>query len=183
MGYQRTTYTVDDIDAAVTELSQRSGVQVEDLDTLRDYKTKLNQINQKLAMFLTPADTICPALGFYAEMTKEDISISKSIYDGMNKCFDKVADVNERDIDIVPDAGLANIASYLKALFGDKGPYDLQITDDVGNSLLGMWKCDSNNAAVKTWKTVLQKLDTFCKTTRKDCMFIADGPRPLVLQG
>ena len=183
MGYQRTIYTVDDIDAAVTDLSQRSGVQVEDLDTLRDYKTKLNQINQKLAMFLTPADTVCPALGFYAEMTKEDISISKSIYDGMNKCFDKVADVNERDIDIVPDAGLANIASYLKALFGDKGPYDLQITDDVGNSLLGMWKCDSNNAAVKTWKTVLQKLDTFCKTTRKDCMFIADGPRPLVLQG
>ena len=128
-------------------------------------------------------DTIAPSLGFYAEMTKEDISISKSIYDGMNKSFEKVEDINQLDIDIIPDAGLANIASYLKALYGDKGAYDLQITDDVGNSLLGMWKCNSNNAAVKTWKTVEQKLDNFCKNVRKDCMFIADGPRPLVLAG
>ena len=65
-------------------------------------------------------------------MTKKDISISKSILDGMNKCFDKVEDINKLDIDIVPDAGVANIASYLTAIFGDKGPYDLSITDDLG---------------------------------------------------
>jgi phage tail sheath protein FI len=33
------------------------------------------------------------------------------------------------------------------------------------------------------WKTVEMKLDNFCKNIRKDCMFIADGLRPLVLQG
>lgn len=116
-------------------------------------------------------------------MVKEDISIDKSIYDGINKCFSKVEDINERAIDIVCDAGIANIASYLKAIYGNKGEYDLAIADDLGNSLLGMWKCTSNNAAVRTWKAVEQKYDNFCKNVRKDCMFIADGLRPLVLAG
>lgn len=40
------------------------------------------------------SDTVAPSLGFYQEMTKEEISITKSIYDGMGKCFDKVEDVN-----------------------------------------------------------------------------------------
>ena len=84
-----------------------------------------------------------------------NISISKSIFDGMNKALDKVSDINERDIDIVCDAGLANIASYLKAIYGDKGPYDLTVTDDLGNSLLGMWKAvNPTDAPVKIWKTV-----------------------------
>ena len=123
-------------------------------------------------------------LGLYTPMTKKDISVSKSILDGINKCFDKVSDINERDIDIVPDAGVSNIASYIKAIFGEKGPYDLQITDDLGNSLLGMWTCKkAPDAHVKMWKTVLLKNDNFCKNIRKDCMFIADGLRPLVLQG
>ena len=123
-------------------------------------------------------------LGLYSPMTKKDISISKSILDGMNKCFDKVSDINLLDIDIVPDAGVANIASYIKAIFGEKGPYDLQITDDLGNSLLGMWTCKkATDAPVKMWKTVLMKNDNFCKNIRKDCMFVADGLRPLVLQG
>jgi hypothetical protein len=128
-------------------------------------------------------DTVCPSMGFFSALTKKDISISKSIYDGLNKVFEKNQDILERQIDIVPDAGIANIASYLKAIYGDKGEYDLGVTDDLGNSLLGMWKCDSNNTAIKTWKTVEQKFDNFCKNIRKDCMFIADGPRPLVLSG
>ena len=129
-----------------------------------------------------PSQGAC--LGLYSPMTKKDISISKSILDGMNKCFEKVEDVVKLDIDIVPDAGLANIASYIKAIFGDKGPYDLSITDDLGNSMLGMWTCKkATDAHVKMWKTIEMKHDNFCKNVRKDCMFIADGLRPLVIQG
>ena len=58
------------------------------------------------------------------------------------------------------------------------------MTDDLGNSMLGLWKCkDPTSPAVKMWRTVEQKLDNFCKNVRKDCMFVADGLRPLVLQG
>lgn len=129
-----------------------------------------------------PAQGAC--LGLYSPMTKKDISVTKSILDGLNKCFDKAADINQLDIDIVPDAGVSNIASYIKAIFGEKGPYDLAITDDLGNSLLGMWTCKkATDAPVKMWKTVLMKYDNFCKNIRKDCMFTADGLRPLVLQG
>ena len=149
------------------------------LDSARDYLLQLQRyINQ-----LDSNSVTAPSLGFYTPMTKETISIDKSIYDGINKSFEKVEDVNKLDIDVIPDAGLANIASYLKAIYGNKGEYDLGVTDDMGNSLLGMWRCDSNNAAIKIWKTVEQKLDNFCKNVRKDCMFIADGPRPLVLAG
>lgn len=133
-------------------------------------------------LIATPSDGA--SLGFYTSMTAKDISISKSILDGMNKCFDQVEDINKLDIDIVPDAGLANIASYIKAIFGDKGPYDLTITDDIGNSLLKMWKCKkATDDPVKMWKTIEMKHDNFCKNIRKDCMFIADGLRPLVLEG
>ena len=150
------------------------------LDTARDY---LLQLQQYINMIVDASNVTTPSLGFYTSMTKETISIDKSIYDGMNKSFEKVEDVNKLDIDVIPDAGLANIASYLKAIYGNKGEYDLGVTDDMGNSMLGMWRCDSNNAAIKTWKTVEQKFDNFCKNVRKDCMFIADGPRPLVLAG
>lgn len=131
-----------------------------------------------------PTDNVA-SLGFYEAQVQETISISKSIYDGMNKCFEKVSDINERDIDIVPDAGISNIASYLKALYesSGRGEYDLNAVDELGNSLIKQWKATSLNSAVKTWKAVLQKLDVFCKKTRKDCMFIADGLRPLVVQG
>lgn len=172
---QNITVNTDVLDKIIRAGETTSG-------TLGIAKDKLDALKE-LVKVSSVADTVAPSLGFYAEMTREEISISKSIYDGVNKCFQKVEDVNQLDIDIIPDAGIANIASYLKALYGDKGEYDLAVTDDVGNSLLGMWKCNANNAAVKTWKTVAQKLDNFCKNVRKDCMFILDGPRPLVLAG
>ena len=121
------------------------------LDEARGY---MFQLQQYINMIVDASNVPAPSLGFYTSMTKETISMDKSIYDGMNKSFEKVEDVNELDIDVIPDAGLANIASYLKAIDGNKGEYDLGVTDDMGNSLLGMWRCDSNNAAIKTWKTV-----------------------------
>lgn len=170
------------IETCIALLSQP--LQSEDEKLVNDMQGTLQNIYSELgkAKDKTTDDTTA-SLGFYWSMVKEDISIDKSIYDGINKAFSKVEDINERNIDIVCDAGIANIASYLKAIYGNKGEYDLNITDDIGNSLLGMWKCKSNNAAIKTWKAVEQKYDNFCKNVRKDCMFIADGPRPLVLQG
>ena len=123
-------------------------------------------------------------LGFFEYQTAETISITNSILKGMDKCFNKVANIDERDIDVVCDAGISNIAQYLKTIFGSQAnqPYDLNITDDIGNPLIRMWKCKSADD-VKMWKSVIQKFDNFCKLVRKDCMFVCDGPRPLVLQG
>lgn len=171
---------IDDLDDGGASLDEEIA---SELDTARAATELLASLAAADTPASAPVDATTPSLGFYWSMVKEDISIDKSIYDGINKCFAKVEDINERAIDIVCDAGVANIASYLKAIYGNKGEYDLAICDDLGNSLLGMWKCNSNNAAVRTWKAVEQKYDDFCKNTRKDCMFIADGLRPLVLAG
>ncbi len=146
--------------------------------------TQAREYYQKECDILIAPPSKGACLGLYTPMTKKDISISKSILEGMNKAFAKVEDVNLLDIDIVPDAGVSNIASYIKAIFGEKGPYDLNITDSLGNSMLGMWTCKkATDPHVKMWKTVLMKMDNFCKNIRKDCMFTADGLRPLVLAG
>ena len=122
-------------------------------------------------------------LGFFSEETQDTISLP-CLYQAIDKCFENVKDKNERDIDIVCDAGIANIAQYLKLVYGGKTPqrYDLYATDEAGNPLINKWTCKSANDT-KTWKTVEQKFDTFCKNVRSDCMFIADGPRPICLQG
>lgn len=116
-------------------------------------------------------------LGFYEDMCVEDISLSKSIYDGLNKVFDKNKDINEKQIDIVCDAGISNIAQFIKAVYGNgKGIYDPACVDAA------MFKLKSRQDTL-TWRNIIQKYDNFCKNVRKDCMFIADGLRPFCLQG
>lgn len=125
-------------------------------------------------------------LGFFTSQTEKYITVDKSIYDGMNKAFEKNSDVIERDIDIVCDAGIANIASFMASVGDLTKYYDLTLADenqDPPTPAINKWKVDGNTIGVKTWKAVEQKFDNFCKNIRKDCMFIADGLRPLVLQG
>jgi hypothetical protein len=124
----------------------------------------------------TMEPTTVASMGFYESMTKEDIDVSESILKALDVCYDKVTDINERDIDIVVDGGVSNIAQFVKTVFAGKGAYD-PISPDAA-----IWKCQKDKD-VKMWKTVIQKYDNFCKNIRKDCMFIADGPRPLCLQG
>jgi hypothetical protein len=146
-------------------------------------KETKNTLNEKTDIFIIKPG-VTGMLGFYENETEETISL-KTLYSGIDTCFEKVSDVNERDIDIIPDAGLANIAQYLKSMsvhFPQKMKYEMDPTDDNGNSLIKYWTCNKTSD-LDAWKTVELKYDNFCKNIRKDCMFIADGPRPMVIQG
>jgi len=44
------------------------------------------------------------------------------------------------------------------------------------------WSLDSISDT-KKWRAVLKKFDDFCKYTRKDCLFLADGLRTFCLEG
>ena len=138
----------------------------------------------QLDMLIMQPTATCGSLGFFKDQTEEKISLPMSIYEGMNKCFEKISDINERDIDIVCDAGISNIGQYIKTMYGTdgKGYYDIDVRNEQGEPMIGMWKCQSNDD-IKVWKTIIQKIDTFCKNVRKDCMFITECPRPLVLAG
>lgn len=133
--------------------------------------------NEEIDILVVPHDKAdIASLGFYEGMCERDIDVSESILKALDVAYDKVTDINERDIDIVVDGGVSNIAQFVKTVYGKKGAYDPASPDAA------VWKC-KKDGDVKMWKTVIQKYDNFCKNVRKDCMFIADGPRPLGLQG
>lgn len=121
-------------------------------------------------------NAVCASMGFYEKMVEEKINVPESILQALDRVYDKLQDVNERDLDIVVDAGVSNIAQVLKTVYNGTGFYDPTSAD------VAAWKCAKGDD-VKMWKTILQKYDNFCKNVRKDCMFIADGPRPFCLQG
>jgi hypothetical protein len=148
-------------------------------------KTTKKMLNEEADIFIIKPG-ITGMLGFYESETAETISLAK-LYSSIDTCFELVKDVNERDIDIIPDAGLANIAQYLRTMSERAGVpepmnYDMEPTDEDGNALIGFWTCKSASD-LNAWKTLEFKFVNFCKNVRKDCMFIADGPRPMVLQG
>lgn len=123
------------------------------------------------------APQIAGDLGFFISMSKKTISLTESIYKGLNMVFDNNVDVNHHDIDIVVDAGISNIGQFISTVFGGKGEYDPASTE------ASIWKLRSAEDG-KTWRTVIDKFNTFCgPTNRWDAMFIADGPRPFCLQG
>ena len=169
------------IDTIVNTTSEYINVFSNCFNTSSDKK---NYIEKCDIIISKPTDNSA-SLGFYSYMTEEDISLDRSIYEGITRSFNKVSDVNERDIDIVVDAGLANIGSFIKKVYGGKGKYDLNamVNEATGATACSLWKINSNDSAVKTWKSIEQKYDNFCKNVRKDCMFIADGLRPLVIDG
>lgn len=139
---------------------------------------ELGTFNEDIDILIIPHETAdIASLGFYQSMCVENIDVSESILKSLDVAFDKVTDINEREIDIVVDAGISNIAQFIKTVYGgNAGFYDPASPDAA------LWKCKKDND-VKMWKTVIMKFDNFCKNVRKDCMFIADGPRPFCLQG
>ena len=117
------------------------------------------------------------ALGLYQKDCQKDISIKESIFGAIDLILDNNKDCNTIPIDIVCDAGVSNIAQFIKSVYkSGKGKFDFQ------NDLSYLFRLDSENHA-QTWATVIKRYDNFCKTVRKDCMFIADGMRPLCLVG
>lgn len=118
------------------------------------------------------------SLGFYNLQCTKKISYIDSILKPLETILENNKDRNRTQIDLVVDAGTSNIAQFVV----DCGKTANNTIDFTYNSLIKNynWKFSSNTSA---WKTVLNKFDVFCKSTRKDCIFIADGLRTFCLDG
>ena len=120
-------------------------------------------------------------LGFYPEMAEPIITYT-TIAQSLNKIFDTMKNINERDVDVVCDAGISNIAQFVKQV------YDPSADDgeDVGGIYAPVKHANlykfNKNTDLSYWKTIVYKFDTFCKY-RGDCMFCTEGPRHMVLIG
>ncbi len=138
-------------------------------------------------------------LGFLKSECVKNIDYVNSIIDPLTRIFDTNQDPNLVNIDIVCDAGVSNIAQYVKN-FGsyavgnqeeDKNnntpltKYNAEAYPEIWSAdpdviITQLWKLEDGTAG---WKAVLKKYDSFCKDTRKDCIFLADAIRPFCLTG
>ena len=119
------------------------------------------------------------SLGFYGVDCRKRISYLDTIIKPMSSIL--AGDASSQTalpLDIVVDAGVSNIAqlayvSQGKVLDADAKPNVADVD----------WKIGNARSDISGWKAVLGMLDNFCKTTRKDCMLIADGIRSFCLDG
>ena len=131
------------------------------------------------------------SLGFYEQEMYKHIDYKNSIVEPLSRIFDRIQDPNQIQIDIMADAGLTNIAQFVKSYGYDrkddkdhKKYYNADIYPfiEVLDGTEKPWDYTLNEIP-QAWYAVMRKFDDFCKNVRKDCMFIADGFRPFVLTG
>lgn len=119
----------------------------------------------------------------------------------LGKILEQARDPNSVPLDLVVDAGVSNLAQLIESASGGTGIIDFDVyprISDFGtgesetmcrcgctSSLavdLKSWSLDSIEDTY-AWRQVLKKLDEFCKFTRRDCLFLADGLRTFCLEG
>lgn len=115
--------------------------------------------------------------GFTSAQTTKTIATT-TITTSIDTIFDRLANIDETEIDLVVDAGISNIAQCLTDTVSGSGIYD---PDGYTTSAWVGTATSRDNTL--TWRSIIAKYLTFCSTTRKDCMVIVDGLRPLVLAG
>lgn len=120
-------------------------------------------------------------LGFYPEMAEPIITYT-TIAQSLNKIFDEMGDIHRSDIDVVCDAGISNIAQFVKQVY-DPSADDGEDVGGIYNPVkYASYFKFNKNTDLAYWKTIVYKFDTFCKF-RGDCMFCTEGPRHMVLIG
>lgn len=121
----------------------------------------------KNAKIFTGHDQPLVSTGFFESQCVKNIDYNNSIAGPLTKMMNKLNNPTTSNIDLILDAGVSNIAQYLTG-GSDKTYADATLT---------------KVSDVSRWYAVIKKFDDFCKYTRKDCMFLADSPRPFCIEG
>lgn len=122
------------------------------------------------------------SLGFHQSDSKKTISYKNSILDPIQRIFDNHQDYTNLDIDIMIDAGMSTIAQSIvnsaRTLSGDAYPETAVFfeVEDGKNPIM-------SSTELGAWRSVVMKYDNFCKYVRKDCIYLCDSPRAMVLEG
>ena len=146
-------------------------------------------------IFSISNQTAC-SMGFFERDARKHIHVTRSIYGPMLKIFERSEDKNTLDVDLMIDGGVSNIAQFIAStqlygrnpVTGEKNnifvPDEFQRygTFDFDDQSAHLFKLDQKNNC-NVWKKVIMRFDEFVKNTRKDILFIADGPRPLCIEG
>lgn len=119
----------------------------------------------KQASILAINNQTATSLGFYKLDCEKKINAQTSVIRPLKTILDNMVDTRGWQVDLVLDAGLTNIGQYLQG------------TNATYSSVLNL------NDRPPIWWSIANIYDSFCKFTRKDCMFLLDCPRPFCLEG
>lgn len=138
----------------------------------------IKKFNTDFASTFVITDQTMTSLGFYEKDCGKIISLKETINKALPVIFENNKDTTTVDVDIVLDGGITNIAQFIKSVYpkNNRGYYDFS------NSNSYRFKMETSED-IKQWYVTASSIDTFCRNTRKDCMFILDGPRALCLKG
>ena len=126
------------------------------------------------------------SLGFYNIQCEKKINYINSIKNPLETILNINSDRNRSQIDLVIDAGVSTIAQFVSDC-SINDTYDFTNSPNIKDENWTSYTLDKNGNKVEKdpikWRSVLTLFDTFCRCTRKDCMFIADGLRTFCLEG
>lgn len=155
-----------------------------------------NPLGLKNASIYRISNQVACSMGFYQRDTWKNIHVTESIYRPMLKIFERSEDKNTLDVDIMVDGGVSNIAQFIASTqmhtrdSAKNTPTNTIISDqfqryglyDYNEKYAYLFRLESQRD-IAVWRKVVERFDDFAKNTRKDLIFIADGPRPLCLEG
>ena len=118
------------------------------------------------------------SIGFYKIDCLKNISLIESIINPVNAMLDKASNANLVPIDIVVDAGMSNIAQLAK--IQKDGTIHTSENPNVSDYA---WSFNIVQHDISGWKAVISNINNFCKSMRKDCIYVVDGLRPLCIEG
>ena len=132
------------------------------------------QVRGQFPDLIVQGNNVPTVLGFTEAETKKKLSYNNTIVRGLQIIFDKLKDPNIADIDTVCDTGVTTIAQRVRDFEKsdpDEDQWDEMIKTD---EWFKGWKMTSTPS---TWFQTANTIDTFCRSTRKDCIAVIDAPR------
>lgn len=179
MSFQLLESFIGSLDRTARDPITKANMFIDDVVNSRSKYIKLfsnaNQKNIEKASTIIASGLQAISLGFYAIDCEKKISYTDSIIKPLTYILDAASNKHTMPIDIVVDAGVSNIANMANKFSGSFNADDYTTMAELNSN--------SPFTNISGWKTVVTKVDNFCKYTRKDCMFLVDGLRDMCLDG
>lgn len=181
---QKTTLVV--LESYVGKLSGRGSV-----DREINSKSKLVRMYKNVSVpvetdFFVTNDQKIASLGMDATECQKYINYKTSIIDPITYVLESIySDVDSLELDVILDAGLSATAFAAYVAKNDKGETffendEVRTKVDWSKSEYPIDDCIDKYAIV--WNQLTRLFGDFIKSTRGDCVYIADGPRILNLE-
>lgn len=128
-------------------------------------------------------------IGLYQEKTAVDKTIG-SLTTKLELALALAEDYERYPLDIVLDAGLSTIftvgqlSGFVNGSYDDTKAVSGILNDDAAGDVGLLDVAEGfSSLAQRSWQTIFNMFDGFCRETRKDCMFVADCIRQQLIQG